>query len=85
MRDYDPIVHDAAGFAAYTDPNTGVVIAPVWQAARQYAVTHQTALQQPLCDNHFRPYPEDFQAAYRSGQVLTYVRSGAPHHACVLC
>jgi hypothetical protein len=76
-RDYDPIVHDAAGFAAYADPDTGVVVAPVWQAARQYAVSQAPTLQQPLCDNHFRPYPESFQAAYRAGRVFEYVKSGA--------
>lgn len=75
-RDYDPITHDTAGFAAYADPNTGVVVAPVWQAARQYAVGWAPALQQALCDNHFRPYPEGFQLAYRTGRVLDYVRAG---------
>jgi hypothetical protein len=76
-RDYDPIAHDTAGFAAYTDPDTGAVIGPVWQAARQYGAAHEQALQQLLCDNHFRPYPDGFQAAYRAGRVLEYVKSGA--------
>jgi hypothetical protein len=76
-RDYDPIVHDMAGFAAYTDPDTGAVIGPVWQGSRRCGVAQEPGLQQLLCDNHFRPYPEGFQAAYRAGQVLEYVKSGA--------
>lgn len=82
-RDYDPIVHDASGFAAYADPDTGVVVAPVWQAARQYAVESGPTLQQPLCDNHFRPYSEGFQAAYRAGRMFDYVNAGtlAPNAA----
>lgn len=53
----------------------GVVVAPVWQVARQHAVS--SLQQQPLCDNFFDPYPDGFQAAYRAGRVLEYVSAGA--------
>lgn len=75
--DYEPIVHDSAGFAANADPDTGITIGPVWESARQYRIGHSTTALQPLCDNHFHPYPDGFQAAYRSGRVLEYVKAGA--------
>lgn len=113
-RDYDPMVHDAAGFAAYADPDTGVVVAPVWQGAwggagaaagvgaqqmqqpqhggggheleqqqqAQQQTQPQPGLQQPLCDNAFRPYPPAFQEAYRAGRVLAYVQAGGQLVGC---
>lgn len=70
LRDFDPLTHDEAGFAAYVDPSTGVVVAPVWQS-----VLGQQ-LQQPMTDGHLQPYPDCFQAAYRAGRVFEYVRAG---------
>lgn len=61
-KDYDPIMHDEAGFAAFTDP-AGVP-------------TYHLKGQQPLCDNQFMPYPDDFQAAYKEGRVYDFVKSG---------
>jgi hypothetical protein len=63
-RDYDAIIHDEAGYAAYVDP-------PV-------VPTYQARLEQPLCDNQFAPYPDGFQLAYRTGGVLEYVKAGEP-------
>eukprot|EP00878_Enallax_costatus_P032455 GHUV01035666.1.p1 GENE.GHUV01035666.1~~GHUV01035666.1.p1 ORF type:complete len:162 (+),score=14.50 GHUV01035666.1:822-1307(+) len=60
-KDYDPIMHDEAGFAAYMDP-------PV--------PCYHLKGQQPLCDNQFMPYADEFQLAYREGRVLEFVRSG---------
>lgn len=60
-KDYDPIMHDEAGFAAFAD--LGV---------RCYHM--QGAL--PLCDNRFMPYAEDFQEACMEGRVLEFVKSG---------
>lgn len=61
-RDYDAIIHDEAGYAAYVDP-------PV-------VSTYQARLEQPLCDNQFTPYSDGFQLAYRTGNVLDYVKAG---------
>lgn len=61
-KDYDAIMHDEAGFAAFLEP----AAVPTYHLARL----------QPLCDNQFRPYPEDFQEAYRAGRVLEYVKAG---------
>jgi hypothetical protein len=73
-RDFAPITHCAAGFAAYVDPSTGVTLAPVWQAAVDGAAQQRKQL---LCDVHMKPYPEGFQDAYRAGRVLEFVRAGA--------
>lgn len=79
---------DSAGFAMLVNPETRVILAPWWQVARQFAVLGGALVLLPLADNLFTPYPETFQAAYRAGRVLEYVKAGMVEclgNACTVC